>query len=66
MRCYTHGARIEQNYGSSQDHDPTVVPAIDRGELCNCGLFIFPLAMWLKILKLFFISSSLSSKEEEG
>jgi len=66
MRSYARGAREEQKYDSSQDHDPTVGPAIDRGEMCNYGLFDFASVVWLKILKLFFISLSLSSKKGEN
>jgi len=40
IRSYAGGAREEQKFGSSQDHSPTVVPTMDRGELCNCGLFV--------------------------
>ena len=65
MRCYTRGAREEHNFGSSQDHGPTMVPAMDRSGLCNCDLFVFSSAVWLNILMFFYINSSLSSKEGE-
>jgi len=65
MSCYAHEAREEQKYGSDQDHSPTVVPATDCGELCNCGLFIFPSAVWLGIIILLYVYPSLSSRTKE-
>jgi len=66
MRCYAREAKEEQKYDSSQDHSPTMVPTTDCGELCNYGLFVFPSAVWLRIIMLLYICPSLSSRTKGG
>jgi len=65
MRYYARVVREEQKYGSSQNHDLTMVLDTDRGEPCNCGLFVFSSTVRLRIPKLFFIIRSLNSKKGE-
>jgi len=65
VRCYAHGAREEQKHGFNQDNGPTVVPTMDSGEQYNCGLFVFPWVVWLRIIKLLYICPSLNSRTKE-